>query len=964
MQKSRSKYFLIIFFLVFSFLPSFSLTDSLEVRLAQVEDNEKFELLLKISKEYWFTNPVKSVELAQDAFSIVAESGDNILKARALNRIANGYYFLQQFKLALEYYIKSLELSEISDYNAGIAKASNNIGLIYNVLGDYDMAIEYYHKSLEIEKKAGNSIGVMNTIINIGNIYNLLEDYNKALGYYFEGLQIAKKTNDKGGLQNSYNNIGSTYTDLNIPDSALVFTIKAYQLSLEHNDKDNQASTLNNLGTIYFNKGDFKEAFELYNSALKIERELEDFWSEANTLRNIGGLHLMMEDIDNALYNFNKALIIAKEIEAKRLIMNLYNDISEAYEYKNNFLKAFQYKKLSSELNDSIYNDESNRQIVEIEAKYDFRNKDQQLQLITKDNEVKSLKIKTQKYVIYIIASLSLLILVLVFVFYSRSITNKRARILMEEKNTRITEQKILLEKTISELKESEEKQKSLVENILDGIFIIQNNRLIYINEAVVNITGYSIKELHSMTFRDIIADEDLVMIIRNHKARLKGEDVPSSFEFRLKHKNGNIIYLILSVGLLNYHGEKAVLGTLKDITKQKVYQHEIIKEKEKAEQATLSKSMFLAGMSHEIRNHMSSIIGISEMLSETKLSSEQKEYVDVINVSGSNLLNIINEILDFSKIEAGQVLLESEDFILEEIVKDAISIHELKAKKNGLYIKSDISANIPKKLKGDPMRLSQILINLISNALKFTDDGGVTVKVEICDKNNAKENPGQYLLKFSVIDTGIGISKDSQNKLFKPFSQTHAAVQRKQGGTGLGLAICKQLVELMDGEIGIESDVGKGSAFWFNAKITDPDYVEEQIVESIDKIDVVKVKDIKVLLVEDNILNQQLTTNILVKEGYITDVAENGKIGLELFKKNKYDVVLMDIQMPVMDGIHATRLIREYEANNGSKRVKIIAVTAYSKEGEKQRLFDAGMDDYLSKPFTNKELINHVENT
>jgi len=962
MKKGKSKYLYTTLFFVFICFMGFSQTKSLEERLGQVEGDEKFELLLTISKEYWFTNPVKSVEFAQEAFNIVAESGDNILKARALNRIANGYYFLQQFKLALEYYIKSLELCEISDYNAGIAKASNNIGLIYNVLGDYDMALEYYHKSLEIERKAGNSTGVMNTILNIGNIYNLLEDYNKALSYYFEAVEIAKETNDIKGLQNSYNNIGSTYSDINNPDSALVYTIKAYQLSLELNDKDNQASTLNNLGKIYFDKRDFTKALELYNSALKLERELEDFWSEANTLRNIGGLHLMMEDIDNALYHFNKALVIAKGIEAKRLVMNLYNDISEAYEHKNNFLKAFQYKKLSSELNDSIYNDESNKQIIEIEAKYDFRNKDQQLQLIIKDNEVKSLKIKTQKYIIYIIASLSLLILALVFVFYSRSITNKRARILLEEKNTRITEQKILLEKTISELKESEEKQKSLVENILDGIFIIQNNRLIYINEAVVNITGYSIKELHSLSFWDIIADEDLEMIIRNHKARLKGEDVPNSYEFRLKHKNGNIIYLILSVGLINYHGEKAILGTLKDITKQKVYQDEIIKEKEKAEQATLSKSMFLAGMSHEIRNHMSSIIGIAEMLSETKLSKDQQEYVDVINVSGSNLLNIINEILDFSKIEAGQVLLEQSDFLLEDIVNEAISIHELKARKSGLYLKSEISRDIPKKLKGDPMRLSQILINFISNALKFTDKGGIIVKVEICDKHNFKDNPGQYILKFSVIDTGIGISKDSQKKLFKPFSQTHAAVQRKKGGTGLGLAICKQLVEMMDGEIGIESDVGKGSAFWFNARLSDPDYVEEQIVESIDKTDVVQVKDIKVLLVEDNILNQQLTTNILVKEGYITDVAENGKVGLELYKKNKYDVVLMDIQMPVMDGIQATRLIREYEANNGSKKVKIIAVTAYSKEGEKQKLFDAGMDDYLSKPFTNKELINVVE--
>lgn len=959
MHPYKINYITLVFLLLFTVVQSFSQIDSLEKMLDQAKGDDKYEILLSLSKAYWYRNPLKSVEYAQH---VLNQTSDQIYKARALNRIANGYYFLNEYKLALEYYIKSLELSENNNYSKGVATVTNNIGLIYKLLGDYDMAVEYYNRSLEIEIKNNNPTGILSTSLNLGNIYYSLKDFNRALKYYFDCLDISKQMDNKAGILNSYNNIGSTYSEINLTDSALYFTNKAYELSLELNNLDNEASALNNLGMIYFTKKDYSRALEYYFKSLKIDRGIPDNSSEANTLRNIGGIYLLKNNYEMAFKYLNDALTIAKKINDKELLMNLYSDLSTYYQVNENYKLALDYELLSSGLKDSIYNEESTQQIAETQAKYDFRNKDQQLQIITRDNKVKSLLIKSQRLVIYIVAVVSLLILALVFFFYNRSRINERARKLVENKNERITDQTIVLEKTVSELKESEAKYKSLIDSIQDGLFIIQDEKFIYVNDPFCTITGYTKEELFKGTIHDIISDEDLDMVMDNYRRRQQGEKIPSSYEFRLKHKSNRNILINIQVELIKFHGIVASIGTIKDITDQKEYENRLIEEKEKAEIATQSKSMFLAGMSHEIRNHMSSIMGISEVLSETKLSKDQKEYIDVIKASSSNLLLIINDILDFSKIEAGQIILEKKVFNLRDLIDEVIAMHEVRIKHTGLYIKTAIQDQIPEKIYGDRTRLSQILINLISNAIKFTDKGGITITVEedqeFAEAKNSNDN--QKLLKFKVKDTGVGISEQSTIKLFKPFSQTHVAIQRESGGTGLGLAICKQLIQMMGGDIGVESRLNKGSEFWFTIRF---ETGQAELKKAGSQEEYIKNHNgLKILLVEDNILNQQLTTGILGSKGYEVDVAENGKKGLELYKQNNYDIVLMDVQMPVMDGIQATRLIREYESINHFKKSRIIAVTAYSREGERKRLFDAGMDHYLSKPFKAYELIDMIE--
>ncbi|MDO9512247.1 MAG: response regulator [Bacteroidales bacterium] len=377
---------------------------------------------------------------------------------------------------------------------------------------------------------------------------------------------------------------------------------------------------------------------------------------------------------------------------------------------------------------------------------------------------------------------------------------------------------------------------------------------------------------------------------------------------------------------------------------------------KEKAEAATRAKSIFLANMSHEIRTPMNGIIGMGDLLSQTALTEEQKDYLDTIIISSNSLLGIINDILDFSKIESNQVELENIPFKLNEPLTELIKLLSVKATENKVEMVLDIDESIPLGLKGDPTRLKQILLNLMSNALKFTFEGKVILEV-----NALVMTEGSVKLRFAVTDSGIGISKEGQNKLFKSFSQADSSTTRKYGGTGLGLAISKSLCEMMDGEIGVDSELGKGSTFWFTAvfeRFTESKNAVEKNTELFKK----PTKSLNILLAEDNVINQKVAMVTLQKLGHKVQLAKNGLEAVELFTMDKFDSILMDIQMPEMDGYDATIKIRDLEKTKGG-HIRIIAMTANSFEEDRERCFAVGMDSYISKPFKTEDLNNALQN-
>ena len=501
------------------------------------------------------------------------------------------------------------------------------------------------------------------------------------------------------------------------------------------------------------------------------------------------------------------------------------------------------------------------------------------------------------------------------------------------------------------EIKKSEEKYRNIIANMNLGLLEVNpDEEIVYANPSFCEMSGFELDELYGKNAAGLFrqdADSEAVQEVN----RRRKENRSDAYEIQVRNKRGEVRWWLVSgAPVFDINGVfKGSIGIHLDITPQKQLEHELRKAKSDAEHSTKTKEIFLANMSHEIRTPMNAILGIGRLMAKTHLAGQQKFYLDTIQSAANNLLIIINDLLDFSKIEAGKITLEYIGFKLENVINNAIFVLKHKAEEKGLSLNFDFDTSISPILIGDPYRINQIFINLLSNSIKFTEQGVIELKCKLL-----KDNANFQQIRFSVSDTGIGMSEEFLNHLFEKFRQEDESITRKFGGTGLGMSISKQLIELMGGEIKVNSRKNIGTLISFNFTLpkgkTDDLPKEKEV-----SVDTMILKGKKLLLVEDNDMNRLVASTVLSQYGAEVVEAEDGSIAIERFRESKFDLVLMDLQMPVRDGIETTKFIRE----NLDPNIPIIALTANAFKKEEEKCLKAGMNDFISKPFDEEKLVN-----
>ena len=515
-----------------------------------------------------------------------------------------------------------------------------------------------------------------------------------------------------------------------------------------------------------------------------------------------------------------------------------------------------------------------------------------------------------------------------------------------------ITEVKL----TARKLRDSEQRFRALFESNSDSIMLLDENGFIDCNPATLRLFGCpdvkTFTSLHPLDLSPKFQPNGALSSIASQEKILQAMKEGTLF-FEWLHCRFDNKQTFPAEVLLNIYqfADKTILQAIvRDVSERKKYELTLYEAKQEAEKANRAKSQFLANMSHEIRTPMNAIIGMAHLALQTERHDKRNHYIAQAKHSAEYLLRIIDDILDFSKIEAGKLELENTEFQLEDAIANTLSLVKLKAEEKHIQLSVRISDDLPKVLIGDPLRLSQVLVNLCTNAVKFSNPGdSVSLNIFL-----QEESENEVVMLFTVRDTGIGLSKKQQSKLFQPFNQADSSTTRQFGGTGLGLVICKKIVELMHGEIWAESTIDLGSTFCFTVRLKKQrgDLIKANSTDLQIKTHVynsiAQLRGTRILLVEDNALNQEIARDMLTMEGIYVETACNGKEALELLESRNFDGVLMDCQMPVMDGYETTRRIRKQER---FKNLPILALTANALTLDREEVLAVGMNDHIAKP-------------
>jgi PAS domain S-box-containing protein len=521
-----------------------------------------------------------------------------------------------------------------------------------------------------------------------------------------------------------------------------------------------------------------------------------------------------------------------------------------------------------------------------------------------------------------------------------------------------------LLTRTSADLKKVSDslkiraEQLSVLLSTIPAYVYFKDTRLRYIivNRHFADFAGMPAAEIEGKTAGEVIPGMNALRIIETEKEVLKTGTAQYELEEPVVF-NGIERWISTSLAPVKDPAGSIIglTGIIRDVTERREYETALRQAKELAEAGTQAKNEFIASVSHEFRTPMNGILGLAEMMKNTTLDEAQEDLLKGIVTSAENLLVLVNDLLDFSAIEAGKMELDFHPFMLDRVLDDCFYALEMKAREKSLDFSVSVQPGVPNHLYGDSKRLSQILLNLVNNAVKFTEKGGIAVSVMQEERASAR-----IWLRFEVRDTGIGIPSDAIGSLFKVFSRVRQERQKLVSGTGLGLSICRKLTDILGGEIGVESVAGSGSLFWFTLpfdkdgpRVLNPSRKVRNPSHSFNGK--------RVLVAEDNLINQKIVAFQLRRLGFLVDLTDNGAMAYERYLAETYDLVILDIQMPVMDGFEVARRIRMLEKTKGG-HIPVVALTANAMKGDREQYLAAGMDAYVSKPFTVETLLEAIE--
>jgi signal transduction histidine kinase/CheY-like chemotaxis protein len=781
-------------------------------------------------------------------------------------------------------------------------------------------------------EELGNKRGFSIALHNIGLTYMNQGDYDRALNHFNRSLKIDEEFDDNEGIAITLDNIGSIYWRQGEYDQALEYYNQSLKIHEDMGNKRGIASSLVDLGKIYKSKGNYEQALDHYSRSQKINEEIGNKRGTASSLHSIGVIYQDQRDYSKALGYYSRSLNIFEELGNKGGIASTLNTIGYLYQSQSDYLQAINHYNRSLKFMEEIGYQHG---LATVLNNLGALHKEQGDYIQAMTHFSRSLKIHKEmghkKETAYTLDNIGSIF---------REQGNYPQAISYGERALRRVREmgdlKILQNVTRNLYKSYKATGRSASALEMHELYISTRDSL----KSEENQKATIRFEFEQKALRDSLAQVE---------ASLQQE---LAFQEQLHQKDQSrnailafgLIALILAVGF--YARNRFVQRT----------NAQLKAAKSRAERSEAVKEQFLANMSHEIRTPMHAISGMIKILERNEHAKAQKVFLDAMHKSSDNLIVLLNDILDLSKIEAGKLDVEKIPMQPAEVMDTVEKILRYKAEEKSLSFSFEIDESVPNWVMGDPTRLNQILTNLAANAIKFTEKGSVSISL----------NKKNDFLLYEVRDTGIGIAEDKLLSVFDAFEQAEGSTTRRFGGTGLGLSISRQLVELMGGNIWAESKVGKGSAFFISlpliaveGEVTDKQSLsEEQIMEM-----GTALSSKRILLAEDNQFNQMIAADDLeyYAQGIQVDIVENGRLALEKTKSGEYDLILMDVQMPEMDGIEASLKIREWEQANDKAPIPIIAMTASLLKSEVNLCLEAGMDNYIPKPYEAEELVGTI---